>query len=118
MKKENLSNLRNGDWKTDPEEKRDIPTSDTKESLEDSDSDYRVEGTASYLPPEVIRGSFPNFGADVWGWGCVLFFCMTGKPPLMEFDDESTMKKVVEFADGGENNNKDGEGKASPRRCF
>ncbi|GMH97903.1 hypothetical protein TrST_g4417 [Triparma strigata] len=101
MKKENLSNLRNGDWKTDPEEKRDIPTSDTKESLEDSDSDYRVEGTASYLPPEVIRGSFPNFGADVWGWGCVLFFCMTGKPPLMEFDDESTMKKVVEFADGG-----------------
>ena len=42
----------------------------------------RVEGTPAYLPPEVINSDSarPSYPSDSWALGCVLVFCLSGRP--------------------------------------
>ena len=114
--KDILKNLRDGDWKQRPPAAvasssgsgYDSVTSseDAMEKEEGSapdDSvggtfdDMRVEGTTAYLPPEVVLGSYPSFAADSWALGCVMFQCLSGRPPLLEADDEATRNRIVSF---------------------
>ena len=91
-----VSSLRNGDWRDEEKAGDDEDDGERKDSPEEGDE--RVEGTAAYLPPEVIRGERPSYSSDVWSWGCLLFFCLAGKPPLIDLDHELTMKRVIAFA--------------------
>jgi serine/threonine protein kinase len=105
-----LNFLRDGDWKSTFNDKggeSNITVSDwtgSDEKAEDKgteifkiDEDYRVEGTTAYLPPEVVLGSIPTPAADMWALGCVLYHCLTGRPPLLEDDDEATRQRIVTF---------------------
>ena len=98
-----LSELRDGDWKKrssfEDEKGFEEKEGDLADALDDDD---RVEGTAAYLPPEVVAGGFPKYSADVWSFGCVVFFCIAGKPPLIDVDNDETMKRVISFARSGE----------------
>ena len=51
----------------------------------------------AYLPPEVVIGGFPTAAADVWALGCVLFQCISGRPPILEDTDDLTAQKIVTF---------------------
>eukprot|EP00928_Gymnodinium_smaydae_P074462 TRINITY_DN57513_c0_g1_i1.p1 TRINITY_DN57513_c0_g1~~TRINITY_DN57513_c0_g1_i1.p1 ORF type:complete len:397 (-),score=75.68 TRINITY_DN57513_c0_g1_i1:22-1212(-) len=41
-----------------------------------------MTGTCDWLPPEVLLGSSPAEGSDLWGIGLCLFFMLTGSLPV------------------------------------
>ena len=63
----------------------------------DPDADVRIEGTTIYLPPEVVLGSLPTLAADSWALGCVLYQCLTGRPPIIEVDETLAKNRIVSF---------------------
>jgi serine/threonine-protein kinase len=42
----------------------------------------QVMGTLDYLAPELIRGSKGTTQSDLYAFGCVIYECLTGKPPF------------------------------------
>jgi len=96
--------LRDGDWKTREKKGKEFDMDD--ENMEDEydiheydpDADLRIEGTTIYLPPEVVLGSFPSLAADSWALGCLLYQCVTGRPPICNEVDEALAKnRIVSF---------------------
>ena len=39
-------------------------------------------GTAEYLAPEVLDSQYYGLAVDIWALGCVIFECITGRPPF------------------------------------
>ena len=100
-----LKRLRNGDWKQDgntmvmcEDENAECENGD-----QEHDDDNRIEGTTAYLPPEVVMGAVPTLAADSWALGCVMFQCLTGRPPLLDTDDDATRRRIVSFSVQEEN---------------
>jgi serine/threonine protein kinase len=42
-------------------------------------------------------GAFPTTAADSWALGCVMYQCLSGRPPILEADDEATKHRIVSF---------------------
>eukprot|EP00040_Diaphanoeca_grandis_P028152 m.161737 g.161737 ORF g.161737 m.161737 type:complete len:1005 (-) comp31252_c0_seq2:28-3042(-) len=68
----------------------------------DAEEDTRVEGTAVYMPPEVAKGAKPTLAADAWALGCLLYQCLTGRPPIWEEGVNETLAAIVRFSDNVE----------------
>ena len=94
-----LKNLRDGDWRITTKDGDDMSIDSTPvEEIDDGEDDARIEGTVAYLPPEVVLGGIPTKSADTWALGCVLFQCLSGRPPLLDCGGEtSTRQKIVTF---------------------
>jgi serine/threonine protein kinase len=112
-----LRDLRNGDWK-DQMTSAAGSTNDAltnqegdttmKDDIEE-DEDGRLEGTTANLPPEIVLGGMPAFSTDSWALGCVMYQCLTGRPPLLESDEASTRTRIVQFAtSAGDSQTNDG----------
>ncbi len=107
-----LTNLRDGDWKCRSKKGENRLDMDKFEDNDDGADhfdlvhDVRIEGTTAYLPPEVVMGAFPTTAADSWALGCVLYQCLSGRPPILEADETLTRKRIVSFdVEGGSKNN-------------
>lgn len=71
---------------------------------------YEFAGTADYVSPEMIRGtggftsarvSFINLTAqDLWSFGCVIHFLLSGESPFHAESDHLAMTAVLAHADG------------------
>ncbi|KAG7344303.1 sserine/threonine protein kinase with PASTA sensor domain [Nitzschia inconspicua] len=99
-----LQALRDGDWKIKQEKKRVFDMDDEEDNKSESlfeeydpNEDLRIEGTTNYLPPEVVLGAFPGPAADSWALGCVMYQCLTGRPPIIEEDDARTKSRIISF---------------------
>ena len=60
-------------------------------------SDGRLEGTAAYLSPELVRGGQPTEASDLWALGCTMYQALCGKPPVWAESQEEIMRKIVRF---------------------
>ncbi|KAL3808335.1 hypothetical protein ACHAXA_003233 [Cyclostephanos tholiformis] len=103
-----LRQLRDGDWRPSIS-----PSSDDEITKEQHEDDLRIEGTTAYLPPEVVIGGYPTTAADIWALGCVLFQCISGRPPILEDNDHLTVQKIVTFNLASDEQNFFGEWNAS-----
>jgi len=93
-----LQELRDGDWKqATPKQIGQHRQNTEGTNMNIDQEDTRIEGTAAYLPPEVVIGGIPTYAADVWALGCVLFQCLSGRPPILEDTDDQTKKTIVSF---------------------
>ena len=96
-----LKQLRDGDWKVNKPfmsgEEEMMEQDNNNPDSEEEEEDGRIEGTTAYLPPEVVMGRFPTTAADVWALGCVMFQCISGRPPILEDTDDLTRTKIVAF---------------------
>jgi len=96
--KDILKTLRNGGWREqNTGDAVDVDDLMEEDALDSDEEDTRIEGTTAYLPPEVVMGAFPTITADSWALGCVLYQCLSGRPPLLESDDASTRHRIVSF---------------------
>ncbi len=48
-----------------------------------AESEPRVAGSPSYLPPEQARGEPADVRADIYSFGATMYETLTGRPPLM-----------------------------------
>lgn len=93
-----IQQLRDGDWKaTSKQSSKMLDSHGSSLTSENDEEDVRIEGTTAYLPPEVVMGGIPSFAADIWALGCVMFQCLTGRPPILEDNDELTAQRIVSF---------------------
>ncbi|GAX24087.1 hypothetical protein FisN_9Hh339 [Fistulifera solaris] len=104
-----LKNLRDGDWQSghqvagaavDDATEMAQESSGTEVNEDVSGDDIRIEGTTAYLPPEVVLGAIPTPAADSWALGCVMYQCLSGRPPLLDSDEHTTRQKIVTFHEG------------------
>jgi serine/threonine protein kinase len=108
-----LSKLRDGDWKREHGGQAQsgssvVEVEDESQMLvedDDAEDDQRIEGTISFLPPEVVMGSVPTKAADSWALGCLTYQCLSGRPPFLELDEESTRNNIVSFDSHGDSSN-------------
>lgn len=58
---------------------------------------FPLVGDPSYISPEQAIGSgLPDFGADIYAVGAVLYALLTGRPPFREATVADTIRQVVE----------------------
>lgn len=53
-----------------------------------------VVGTAYYMAPEVLRGSYGH-KADVWSCGVVLYLMLSGMPPFRGADERAVFHSII-----------------------
>ena len=56
-----------------------------------------VVGTLDYLAPELVQGEAATAASDVYALGCIVFECLTGKPPFA--DKEVTRVAVAHLSE-------------------
>ncbi len=60
-----------------------------------------IQGTRSYMAPEQIRGRVLDGRADIYGFGCVAFELLAGRPPFTGVNPDDLLQKHLRAAPPG-----------------
>jgi serine/threonine protein kinase len=60
-----------------------------------------VQGTRSYMAPEQIRGKVLDARTDIYGFGCVAFELLSGRPPFTGTSPDELLQKHLSVAPPG-----------------
>ncbi|KAG5498571.1 hypothetical protein JKF63_02857 [Porcisia hertigi] len=63
--------------------------------LADTLTTQSVQGTPSFMSPEMIACSGYSFEADVWSVGCCVIQMLTGKPPFANLDNQMAVMFAI-----------------------
>lgn len=96
-----LRSMRSGDWKPEAELEAErsaassVPHQNEGRVSEeaDSDDDCRLEGTAVYLAPELVKGQATSPAVDCWALGCLVYQCLAGRPPVWA-ETETEVRRI------------------------
>lgn len=58
--------------------------------------DYKLQGTAEYISPSLIKGNQPSPSDDVWALGCLIFQLLAGFTPFNADEKEKLFKDISE----------------------
>ena len=77
------------------------PNADQRDSTPEADASFQTQaghvvGTPTYMSPESVRGQRVDRRADIWAFGCVLYECLTGQPPLQGESLPDTLAAIVQ----------------------
>lgn len=54
-----------------------------------------IQGTPSYLAPELIQGKAPSKASDVWALGILAHYLYAGSAPLASEDAQETLRMII-----------------------
>lgn len=74
-----------------------VVDSDDDADHESESESERLEGTAAYLAPELVRGGSASPASDAWALGCVIYFCLAGRPPVWAETQTQILAQIVSF---------------------
>lgn len=55
-----------------------------------------IQGTPSYIAPEMLEQGLRSFKSDIWSFGCVLYALATGKTPFEGRDITHTFNNIIQ----------------------
>lgn len=58
----------------------------------------KVVGSPAYMAPEIAKGEGATFQSDIYSLGCMLFECLTGRPPFLADSNIELLKQHIEAA--------------------
>lgn len=67
----------------------------------DGYTDTRIEGTAAFLAPEIVRGGQPSCAGDSWAFGCLVYQMLAGRPPVWAETVQDAVEAIVQFETDG-----------------
>lgn len=53
------------------------------------------EGGLAFLCPEYIEDRLESYGTDLWAFGCIIFYMLTGREPFNGANDEEIASEIV-----------------------
>jgi len=68
------------------------------ESMEDRSQNRGCTfvGTPLYVSPEMLAHNIACFGSDLWGLGCIIYQCLTGRPPFVGSTQNQVFDQILE----------------------
>jgi serine/threonine protein kinase len=75
----------------------DLGTAETRLSVRLSFFGRRLEGSPSYMAPELITSKVPSEATDRYALGCTLYECATGEKPFESYNEQETLRNQADL---------------------
>ena len=54
-----------------------------------------MDGGLAFLSPEFIEERLESYGMDLWAFGCIIFYMITGREPISGENEEELISEII-----------------------